>query len=226
MNGPGVKPSHTERLRSAEVFYNDSVVQPKRKGDWMLTSTGRAYWPMDPRAEDVNIVDIAHSLAMQCRYGGHCRLFYSVAEHSVHMSRLIGGEPHGDRPNNIEFALIALLHDATEAYVSDVPRPLKPFLTNYEAIERRNWMAICDAFDLPRVGVPEAIADLDRRMCLREMEALMPKTSMPLGIEGPTPEFWPQCWDPKEAKEQFLTRFDYLWRERMTARHPAAYGRV
>lgn len=233
MNGPGVKPSFTEqstrREREMATIRQHAVPvellqgePPKRKGDWVLTATGRAYWPLDPRAEDVSIADIAHSLAMQCRYGGHCRLFYSVAEHSVWMSHLILEGPQNTNADP-DLALIALLHDATEAYVSDVPRPLKPHLANYEAIERKNWLVICDAFGLPRIAPPPEVQDLDCRMCLREMGALMPKNPMPLGIEGPTPDFDPQCWSPAEAEAKFLSRFDQLWGQRMACRYPAAY---
>ena len=77
-----------------------------RNGDWLQTFTGKAFFPLDPRPEEMDIFDIAHALSNLCRYGGHCNKFYSVAEHSVLVSilcRLYYGE---------QVALQGLLHDA------------------------------------------------------------------------------------------------------------------
>jgi hypothetical protein len=87
----------------------------KRKGDWMQTYTGRQFWPIDPRADEIDIVDIAHALSQQCRFAGHCKSFYSVATHSWHTSNVC----------NSENALWGLLHDAAEAYLVDLPTPIK-----------------------------------------------------------------------------------------------------
>ena len=99
-----------------------------RKGDWIQTFTGRAFYVLDPRPEDVDIEDIAHALSMQCRFAGHCREFYSVAQHSVTASWLVPPED----------ALWGLLHDAAEAYVVDLPRPIKRAwqLESYGIIDR------------------------------------------------------------------------------------------
>jgi uncharacterized protein len=88
-----------------------------RTGDWIQTYTGKQFWPLSPLPEDIVIEDIAHALSMQCRFGGHVRTFYSVAQHSVHVSLLV--EP--------QYALWGLLHDAAEAYLVDLPRPIKKF---------------------------------------------------------------------------------------------------
>ena len=112
-----------------------------RKGDWMQTYTGRQFWPLDPRPEEVVIEDIARALSMQCRFAGHCAKFYSVADHSVRVSMLAD--------ENSTLALAGLLHDAAEAYVVDVPRPLKRFLPGYKEIEREVARAIEKRFGLP-----------------------------------------------------------------------------
>lgn len=90
----------------------------ERKGDWMQTYTGRKFWPLNPRAEEVYIEDIAHSLALSCRFNGHCKVFYSIAQHSVLVSQIV-------KPTQ---QLIALLHDSAEAYLGDIIRPIKRFL--------------------------------------------------------------------------------------------------
>lgn len=109
-----------------------------RKGGCLQTRSGIAYYPLDPRACEVRIRDIAHSLSMLCRFNGHCNKFYSVAEHSVLVSRVVPAK----------HALAALLHDASEAYCSDVPTPLKLSLRDYDSIEHLNWLAIADKFGL------------------------------------------------------------------------------
>lgn len=112
----------------------------KRKaGDWFLTSTGVQFYPLDPRPEDINIYDIAHSLSNVCRFGGHCLTFYSVAQHSVHVSKLV--PPH--------LAFQALMHDAPEAYIGDMVRPLKKNMPEFQAAEDRIWEAIALKFGLP-----------------------------------------------------------------------------
>lgn len=93
---------------------------------------------LDPDSLDIHIEDIAHALSNICRFGGHVRKFYSVAQHSVFVSFLV---PPGD-------ALHGLMHDAAEAYVGDVVRPLKTQLGGYAAIERQVMRAINKKFRL------------------------------------------------------------------------------
>lgn len=172
-----------------------------RQGDWMQTYTGGTYWPLDPRADEVRIEDIAHHLSMLCRYTGACRRFYSVAEHSVHVSRLVAPE----------FALQGLMHDAPEAYVNDIARPLKPFLANYDQIEDRNWLAICERFDLAPELDP-SVKVMDNRICRTEKEQIMRST--------PRDGLWSHLgepadvriigWSPDVAERFFLARFREL----------------
>lgn len=177
----------------------------KRQGDWIQTYTGKQYWPIDPRPEDVDILDIAHALSMLCRFGGHCLKFYSVAEHSVHIARWLYPQ-HGAR-----VALCGLLHDATEAYVTDVPRPTKAFLQGYKDIETRNWNMAAVRFGLP-FKLPPQVKEADRRMLTDEASQNMAAcdtewstTTEPLGIEL-------QYWSPERAKGEFIDCFrDYTF---------------
>lgn len=176
-----------------------------RKGDWMQTATGGVFWPIDPRPEEVDIQDIAHALSNQCRYAGHTLDFYSVAQHSVLVSENV--DP--------KFALWGLLHDASEAYLSDVIRPVKPSLTNYRALEDRLMRVICERFALPGEGVmPAEVQRVDNAILADEMASLMafpPKDwrlpQPPLGIEI-------LGWEPAFAKARFLARFRDLTSER------------
>lgn len=94
----------------------------ERKGDWIQTYTGRQFWPLDPKPEEVCIEDIAHALSQQCRYAGHTIRFYSVAQHSVEIALRV---PRAA-------ALWGLLHDAAEAYLVDLPRPVKYLMPAYK----------------------------------------------------------------------------------------------
>lgn len=87
----------------------------RTENNWIQTYSGCKFWPMDPRIEDISLKDIAHSLSLQCRFTGHSSRHYSIAEHSLLVSSIVPAE----------FKLQALLHDASEAYLADLPRPLK-----------------------------------------------------------------------------------------------------
>jgi Predicted hydrolases of HD superfamily len=112
---------------------------------WFLTHTGKQFWPLDPRVEEIDIEDIAHGLSHICRFGGHCRHFYSVAQHSVLVSRAV--------PKQMR--LMGLLHDATEAYIGDMVRPLKLQIPQFNEIEERLWGVIANKFNLPLILPPE-----------------------------------------------------------------------
>src|SRR5262245_27549306 len=105
------------------------IQMSQRIGDWMQTISGRKFWPLDPRPEEVCIEDIGHALSLVCRFGGHCHTFYSVAEHSVRVSLLAEdmakSSAHWTDENIRMIALSGLLHDAAEAYIGDMVRPLK-----------------------------------------------------------------------------------------------------
>jgi hypothetical protein len=167
-----------------------------RKGDWMQTIGERKFYPMDPRPEEVFIEDIAWSLAHQARYNGHARLFYSVAEHSILVSEALAG-------TGMEFA--GLMHDATEAYVTDVPRPLKRYLTNYAEIEDNVWRAIAKRYDLP-AELPEAVKDADNAVLMAEKPVLLgtkfawAKLAEPAAVTI-------RGLDPLSAYSAFLARF-------------------
>lgn len=156
----------------------------RRYGDWTFTADGAKFWPLDPRPEDFTIAAIARGLATECRYGGQIGLgtgysFFSVAEHSVIVSlyaerraRELGRGWHTIR----DWAMNALLHDASEAFIGDIPRPLKLSreFRSYGAIERRVTEAIECAFDLAiDVETRGVIAELDNRVIIDEIDAFV-----------------------------------------------------
>lgn len=133
-----------------------------RKGDWIQTYTGKQFWVIDPRPEDIDILDIAHSLSMMCRWNGHIKKFYSVAEHCIRCSKICS------------YPFEALLHDGTEAYCSDITRPLKPFLQNYREIENRIADAIATKFNLQTgSAVDEEVKRVDNILLVTEGRDLL-----------------------------------------------------
>jgi len=92
----------------------------KKSQAWIQTYTGIEFDILEPTEDMVNLIDIAHSLSMECRYGGHIGDFYSVASHSMFVEYLM-------RDYSPMFRLTALLHDAAEAYLKDVLRPIKRY---------------------------------------------------------------------------------------------------
>lgn len=170
-----------------------------RVGDWMQTYTGRQFWPIDPRAEEIFIEDIAHSLSLQCRYAGHCINFYSVAEHCVHVSRAVPPED----------ALWGLLHDAAEAYLVDVPRPLKPFLNGYKFREQKVMRAVAERFGL-KGDQPASVSEIDTRILLDERAQNMTATSHDWRIQGQPLNIGLGFWPPDGAEYGFLARFHEL----------------
>jgi len=170
-----------------------------RKGDWMQVASGRPFWPFDPRADEVHLDDIAHGLSMLCRFGGHTKRFYSVAEHSVWCSLIVPRE----------HAMQALMHDATEAYCVDIPRPLKRGLSNYAEIEAGIWEAVCERFGLVR-DLHESVKVADNAMCLAEARQIMSRPEIGWSATGIAADVTVQCWSPDEAKRRFLERFAIL----------------
>jgi hypothetical protein len=167
-----------------------------RIGDWMQTGGGNQFWPLDPRPSEVHIRDIAGALSKLCRFGGHCRRFYSVAEHCVHMARAAS---EGAR-------LTALLHDASEAYLSDVIRPIKPALTNYLAIEAALERAIAERFGLQWPWLPE-IKTLDNAMLMAERDQAMKAPPNPWVTEVPPLGVELQFWTPARAEFEYVSEF-------------------
>ena len=176
----------------------------------ITTFTGRVFSPLDPDPAKVNIIDIAHALSNLCRFTGHTRKFYSVAEHSVRASELLEDTEGLKNRHRLKLPLWGLLHDASEAYLSDVARPIKmmeEFGTPYKIIEDRLMRAIATRFELPW-PMPDEVKLTDNVLLAAEQRDLMP---WPRRTEGPweyEETIWP--WEPAFAKRRFLHRFEEL----------------
>jgi hypothetical protein len=164
--------------------------------DWIQTFTGQRFRPLEPDPSTIRIEDIAHALGLLCRFNGHCRFFYSVAEHSVRVSFLLPPE----------LALAGLLHDAAEAYLGDLPRPFKMWLPAFEEAENRLLRVILRHF-----GQSWPLAD----EVLRADDVLLATEMRDLMGEPPAP--WDLRQEPMvqhiiplraaQAEQAFIERF-------------------
>jgi len=172
---------------------------------WMQTYKRIAFEPLNPRPEQFDIEDIAHALSMICRFGGHSRQFYSVAEHSYHVSRICPPE----------VALAGLLHDAAEAYVGDLIRPIKhePELARYREVEDELLRLIFINEGLPPF-IPTDVKYADNRMLALERDdpSVCGGACSPWGPLPPKPPDIGllSCWGPKHAEYVFLERYREL----------------
>lgn len=170
---------------------------------WIETFTGKTFYFLDPKPETIDIRDIAHSLAYTCRYTGHSKRFYSVAEHSLYVSYLAANP------------LAGLLHDASEAYITDIASPIKPYLNNYKELEDNLMLRIAGVFgfDYP---LDVDIKDCDATQLKTEAKYLLPSKGLTWAHMYPTKRehgIKPQCMSPEEAEQAFLERFEEVKNE-------------
>lgn len=182
-----------------------TVVNEYITDNFIQLYSGKSMYFLEPKEEDIDIFDIAHTLSLLCRYGGHCREFYSVAQHSVHCAEQASPE------NKLE----ALLHDATEAYLVDMPRPIKQVLPGYKDIERNLDIVIRKKFDLPDVMTPE-VHYIDNAVLATEKRDLMQPSERPWADLPPPYEFKITPWTPEVARETFEKMFWNLMDDRIT----------
>jgi len=166
---------------------------------WIQTFSGKQFWPLEPKPEDVHIEDIAHSLSMRCRFNGHCIAFYSIAQHSVLVSKLT--------PKRL--AVWGLLHDAGEAYLPDMPRPIKQFISGFNEIENRIMMAIAEALRLPW-PMPEEINQADEIALATEARDLMVHPPKEWNIKSKPISSVVIPLSPEYAKKEFMNRYHEL----------------
>jgi len=187
-----------------------------RPGGWIQTHTGLRLWPLDPRPEEIAIEDIAQGLSHLCRFGGQCREFYSVAQHSVLVSRLC--EERADPSRRRATALAGLLHDAAEAFIADIPRPVKANLPLHREIEEAIWGVIQAKWGLREGATGERLFD-DALLWHCDDVALITEKRDLMAV----PVHWGEFEDnleplqesiapvpPAEARRQFLERFSDL----------------
>lgn len=138
--------------------------------DYILTYSKIKFYPLEPIKEDIKIEDIAHSLSLMTRANGHCKHFYSVAQHAIHCYQESKNRGYSERVQ-----LACLLHDASESYISDLTRPVKRNMPEYVATEANLQSVIYDRFGLGNLSIEELkkIEEVDDTLLYYEFEVLM-----------------------------------------------------
>lgn len=174
----------------------------------MQVASGGRFFPFDPRPEEVHLKDIAVSLAYTCRYGGHCgsQAFYSVAEHSLLMAEYAMQEK-----NDRQLALLALMHDASEAYTGDLVRAVKYGLDDsFQEMENKIQEVIFKKFHLWEgyLHYKEEIHEIDMRITVNEKKVLFPGVqTWATDSLDPLPGIELECLSPEEAEHLWLQSF-------------------
>ena len=170
------------------------------------TYRGILFDPLNPNPEDIDIVDISHALSMLCRANGHFPVFYSVAQHSINCMKeaLARGYPH-------RVQLACLLHDASEAYLSDITRPVKAELPKYLEIEKPLQNAIWNKWIQPSLTDDELqlVFQIDDIMLCHEFLSLMNEHLFPVIPELKTHPSFDFC-DFDQVEKEYLLSFHQL----------------
>jgi hypothetical protein len=200
---------------------------PRTDDNFIRTYTGGKFWPLDPRPEEINIQDVAHHLANECRFSGATRCHYSVADHALRVSRLAekmvmdapGRRTHSHVMVAREVALWGLHHDDSEGLgLRDLARPIKrsgPLGEIYRAIESMVMDAVIDRFDL-MPHEPSVVIEADAILCATEGRDLMQGYRNSRGSAQLHEKIIPLTAD--EAEGEFLRRHFALINARQVGR--------
>lgn len=198
-----------------DARYHSADVDAGSRGGWNEQYTGTRFYTFAPSPNEVRIDDIAHALGFQCRYNGNCKRFYSVAEHSCLLSDWVRGNgPRGGMGDQAAFedpfrheALIALMHDAAEAYIGDLVRPVKHRMPEFKELE-----GVIERVVFPSLGLPPELPGwmkaLDSRiLCDERWQVMLTQEN-----EWSTDELEPlgvriRFWRPERAEYEFHRRF-------------------
>lgn len=184
----------------AKMLLNNTGVHMTSRGPYIVTYTGKKFFPLDVRKADIDIKDIAHALSLQCRFSGHCEFHYSVAQHSALVSYVLPDE----------LKLEGLLHDASEAYLVDVPRPIKHIadFSAYRKIEKDVQDTIFEKYGITEQHHTD-ISKADNLLLATEARQIMDNPSWARLLDyDPTIKI--QEHSPRQAEQWFLREFERL----------------
>lgn len=168
----------------------------------IITHSGKMFDFVNPHPDQICIEDIAHALSNICRFTGHTKFFYSVAQHSIFTSYIVP-KPH---------KLAALLHDAAEAYINDIAKPLKQILPDYAAIEERVERVIFAKFGVP-YPLPDCVKRADLVMLATEQRDVLANGGEPWLADVEPDKYIINEWSNSFSHRTFINRYHELKRE-------------
>jgi uncharacterized protein len=167
------------------------------KESYLSTFSGKKFYPFNPSPEQIEIVDIAHGLSMVCRFSGQCPYFYSVAEHCIHVTNAL--------PPSLK--LEGLLHDASEAYLADLPKPVKMGLRDYSLLETQVETVIAEKFNLA-CPTPSEVKTADLAMLKQEIFSFFGPARYSEDFQDPPGQSQHfSGFEPQVAESKFLELF-------------------
>ena len=182
------------------------ITKPNTEDTWMETFSGKYFNPLNFKSDCIDLHDIAHALSLQCRFGGHCSKFYSVAEHSVNVY-IIMGRMRGSNSLNL---VAALLHDAAEAYIPDIIRPIKYSIPDLKKYEDKIQKVINWYYGIDKLEVDWGLVKIaDNIMLESESKVLMKSKGIDWNfahrIGTPNGDDLIKCLTPTDAEMYFKT---------------------
>lgn len=192
-------------------MFTEKSSPQKITGPTIIMCSGKYFDYEDPYSSEFTISDIAHALSNVCRFAGHTPYHYSVAQHSVYVSQLVADE----------FKLAALLHDAAEAFIGDMVRPLKQIMPEFKEMEKKIEAAIFVRFGLKltnifQIGQPNVVSAYIHPSIKAADNAMLRAEQIQLMANG---DHWSDLhkveaapviiekWSPEKAKIEFLSEF-------------------
>jgi len=172
--------------------------------EYIVTFTGERFTPLSPQIDKIHIEDIAHSLSLMCRANGHIDYFFSVAQHSLNCAAEAKA-----RGFTARVQLACLIHDASEAYISDILTPVKQYLHEYMNIEENLQNTIYKKFlgEVPSEAELSLVAQIDNDMLINEFDSLMKKTKVFDAIRKLESNPSYECRNQKEVENEFLKTY-------------------
>lgn len=199
---------HEAELRKLAAKTHDTDTA-YRAATFIETYTGLPFDFREPVLDNINMIDIAHALSNQCRYSGHTRYHFSTAQHCCLLAEFVA-----DRGGSAIECFQILIHDAAEAYLVDIPRPVKQFMPEYRVWDKRVNDAVRARYGLSKLAMPSYQDDIDSRIIVDERAALMDDQRKndwghkmaPLGVKI-------ESWTPIQAERTFLMQYAAYGRE-------------
>jgi hypothetical protein len=170
--------------------------------DYIETISGVAFHFADPQQDEIRVADIAWSLSNQCRYTGHVRQFYSVAEHCCLLYDFAQSQGITDK----KFLRTLLMHDASEAYLTDIARPIKAHIPDYKRLEVKIETAIAERCNLT-YPYPADVKELDTRILMDERAQVMGESENVWGVVAEPLGVTLNFWTPKQANRAYVDRY-------------------